>query len=102
MRTSLRWTANSPYAVFAPPLSAGRFERGVGQRQAAAVAEPIAQDHLDRPGDRDGGERPDDTRELGADEDGDQHCERGELDRAAVDDRLQERRCRRPPRPRRR
>ena len=57
---------------------------------ARRCAQLVADDHLDRAGDRDRGERAEDAGELGADEHRDEHGERRELHRAPVDHRLQE------------
>ena len=54
------------------------------------VLAPVEDQHLDRAGDRDRPERAEDPRELRADQDRDQHGERRELHRPAVDERLED------------
>ena len=55
----------------------------------AAVPLPVDDHDLDRAGDRDRAERAEDAGDLGADEHRDQHRERRELHRSAVDERLE-------------
>src|SRR6266542_4269137 len=70
-------------------LRRGQFlERG--GRALAAVVQPIQEQHLDRARDGDRCERPENPGQLGADEDRDEHGQRGELHRTPVDDGLQE------------
>ncbi len=68
--------------------SVARLLRSLSRRPSCG--ELVAHDHLDRAGDRDRGERPENACELGADEHRDQHGERRQLHRPAVDDGLQE------------
>ena len=53
------------------------------------MLEPVDEDHLDCAGDRDRGKSADHARELGSDQDCDQHGKRRELHGPAVDDRLE-------------
>src|SRR3954471_7855981 len=59
-------------------------------RALVSVLEPVEEHDLERAGDGDRRERADDPRELRADQDRDEHRERGELHRPAIDDRLQQ------------
>src|SRR3954447_25397998 len=56
---------------------------------AAAVAPGVDQQDLQRARDRDGAQRAEHARDLGADQDRHEHHQRRELHRAAVDERLQ-------------
>jgi hypothetical protein len=61
----------------------------VGLEAAGAVVD-VAEDDLKHPGDRDGQQRAQEAGQLDADEDADQHGERGPLHRPRHDDRLQD------------
>ena len=67
----------------------GRSAARPGVARPPAVLEPVDEDHLDRAGDRDRRQRSDHAGELGADQHRDQHGQRRELHRPAVDDRLE-------------
>src|SRR3954470_14196635 len=63
----------------------------VGYVSRRPVRPPVAQEDLDRRGDRDGEQRAEDPEQRRADQDGEDRDDRVDLQRAAVDDRLDER-----------
>src|SRR3954452_19008988 len=62
----------------------------VGYVSRRPVRPPVAQEDLDRRGDRDGEQRAQDPEQRRADQDGEDRDDRVDLQRAAVDDRLDE------------
>src|SRR5512132_671906 len=63
----------------------------VGYVSRRPVRPPVAQEDLDRRGGRDGEQRAEDPEQRRADQDGEDRDDRVDLQRAAVDDRLDER-----------
>src|SRR3954454_16341032 len=63
----------------------------VGYARRGPVSPPVAQEDLDRRGDRDGKQRTEDPEQRRAHQDGEDRDDRVHLQRVAVDDRLDER-----------
>src|SRR4051794_12687848 len=94
-RRNLRALAEHEPAAARPGESGRRGGRlpGPGEHRrarGAAVFEPVLEDHLERPRDRDRAQRAEDPRHLRPDQHGDQDRQRRELHRPSVHERLQQ------------